>query len=358
VPYPHGRAPGQRYRIEQWAPALGAAGVEVEFSSFMSPRGMDVLYRPGHTGVKVAETLRGYSRRLRERLRPFPADVAFVYREAALLAPSWLERRLAGRRPLVFDFDDAIYLRDASAANARWKRLKPAGKAAALCRLASHVTVGNGGALAAFARAHARAVTVVPSTIDTDRYTPSPRAANPRPVIGWTGSHTTWPHLLTVRDALLRLRRELDFELRVVGAGQVSLPGLDVRSVPWRAESEADDLRPIDVGLMPLPDDEWSRGKCGMKALQYMALGIPPVVSPVGANVEIVRDGVEGFHARGADEWLERMLRLLRDEALRRQMGARARTRVEEGYSTRVQAPRVAALLHAVAAGRAAEAPL
>ena len=271
---------------------------------------------------------------------------------AALLAPSWLERRLLGRRPVVFDFDDAIYLRDVSAANARWKRLKPVGKAAALCRLASHVTVGSS-VLAAFAREHARAVTVVPSTIDTDRYAPRPRPANPRPVIGWTGSHTTWPHLLTVRDALVRLRREVDFELRVVGAGPVSLPGLDVTSVTWRAETEADDLRPLDVGLMPLPDDEWSRGKCGMKALQYMALGIPPVVSPVGANVEIVRDGVEGFHARGADEWLERMRLLLRDEALRAQMGARARARVEEGYSARVQAPRVAAVLHAVAAGRA-----
>jgi len=133
-----------------------------------------------------------------------------------------------------------------------------------------------------------------------------------------------------------------------------------VHSVPWRAESEAEDLRPIDVGLMPLPDDEWSRGKCGMKALQYMALGIPPVVSPVGANVEIVRDGVEGFHARGADEWRERLLRLLRDGELREQMGRRARARVEERYSARVQAPRLAALLRAVAgdgAPVAAEAP-
>lgn len=333
--------------------------MEVDFSSFLSPRGMDVLYRPGHTAAKVAETLRGYSRRLRERLRPFPADVAFVYREAAPLAPSWLERGLAGRRPLVFDFDDAIWLRDASPANARWKRLQPAGKAAALCRLASHVTVGSA-ALADFARQHARAVTVVPSTIDTDRYPLRPRAPQPRPVIGWTGSHTTWPHLLTVGEALVRLRREVDFELRVVGAGPVSIPGLDVHSVPWRAESEAEDLRPIDVGLMPLPDDEWSRGKCGMKALQYMALGIPPVVSPVGANVEIVRDGVEGFHARGADEWRERLLRLLRDGELREQMGRRARARVEERYSARVQAPRLAALLRAVAgdgAPVAAEAP-
>lgn len=354
VPYPLGRAPGQRYRIEQWAAPLARSDVDVGFSSFLSARGMDVLYQRGHTAVKVVETLRGYGRRLRELRRAFPADVAFVYREAALLGPAWIERRLAAREPLVFDFDDAIYLRDASAANARWRALKPAGKAEELCRLATHVTVGSA-FLAEFARAHARAVTVVPSTIDTALYPLRPRPSNPRPVVGWTGSHTTWPHLLTVQPALLRLRREIDFELRVVGAGAVSVPGLDVRSVEWRAETEADDLRPMDVGLMPLPDDEWSRGKCGMKALQYMALGIPPVVSPVGANREIVRDGVDGFHARDQDEWVERTLRLLRDEPLRQEMGARARDHVEEGYSAAVQVPRVAALLHGVAAGRAVQ---
>jgi glycosyltransferase involved in cell wall biosynthesis len=122
--------------------------------------------------------------------------------------------------------------------------------------------------------------------------------------------------------------------------------------VPWRAETEADDLRPLDVGVMPLPDDEWSRGKCGMKALQYMALGIPPVVSPVGVNATIVRDGINGFHARTDDEWVEKIGLLLRDPDLRARLGAEARRTVEDGFSALVQVPRMAQVLREAAGVR------
>jgi glycosyltransferase involved in cell wall biosynthesis len=343
VPYPTGQAPGQRYRIEQWAPLLRREGVYVTLSPFLSRRGMDVLFEPGYVAVKAGETLRGYLRRLAEALRSISADVIFVYREAALLGPTWIERLLTLRRPLVFDFDDAIYLNDTSQANAWSRRLKPSAKAATLCRLARHVTVGNE-FLAKFARDHAREVTVIPSTIDTDFYRIEPRARNRVPVIGWTGSVTTAPYLTALAPALRRLREKREFELRVIGA-KADIEGLAVRCLPWRAETEPDDLRVLDVGLMPLPDDEWSRGKCGMKALQYMALGIPPVVAPVGVNKTIVQDAVNGFHARTDDEWIDRIALLLEDESLRRRLGREARKTVEESYSARAHAPRVARIL-------------
>lgn len=349
LPYPAGRVPGQRYRIEQWAPYLRAEGIELTLSPFLSPRGMDALYLRGHVATKVRETARGYLRRLGEPGRAGAHDVVYVFREAALLAPAWIEARWAGRRPLVFDFDDAIYLRSYAEANAAVRFLKRPGKTAALCRLARHVTVGNE-TLAEFARCHSPAVTVVPSTIDTASYVVRPRPANPRPLVGWTGSGTTVRYLGALGGALRRLRERVDFELRVIGA-ELDVPGLPVRSLPWRAETEVEDLRPLDVGLMPLPDDEWTRGKCGMKALQYMALAIPPVVSPVGANATIVRDGVNGFHARTEEEWVERIARLLGDPALRARMGAEARRTVEERYSARVHAPRMARVLRE-AAGR------
>ena len=132
---------------------------------------------------------------------------------------------------------------------------------------------------------------------------------------------------------------------------ELAIPGVDVRAVPWRAATEVDDLRPLDVGLMPLPDDEWTRGKGGMKALQYMGLAIPPVVSPVGANAAIVQDGVNGFHARSEDEWVARVGSLLADPALRARLGAAGRRTVEETYSAGVQAPRMARVLRE-AAGR------
>jgi glycosyltransferase involved in cell wall biosynthesis len=310
---------------------------------------MDVLYRRGHAAAKVRETLRGGLRRLGELLRPGSHDVLYVYREAAPLGPAWIESRLARRLPLVFDFDDAIYLPAHSEANAAARFLKRPGKVADVCRLARHVIVGNE-TLAGFARRHAAAVSVIPSSIDTDAYVVRERAPGPRPVVGWTGSVTTAPNLRTIAGALVRLRRRVDYELRLIG-GALDLPGIDVRCVPWRAETEADDLRALDVGVMPLPDDEWTRGKGGMKALQYMGLAIPPVVSPVGANATIVEDGVSGFHARTEDEWVERLATLLGDPALRRRLGAAGRRAVEERYSAAVQAPRVARVLRE-AAGR------
>ena len=348
VPYPSGRAPGQRYRIEQWAPFLHREGVNVTLTPFLSHRGMEVLYEPGHVAVKAWEMVRGYLRRLAEALRRTSADVIFVYREAALLGPAWIEWLLALRRPLVFDFDDAIYLTDTSPANAWSRGLKSAAKVEMLCRVARHVTVGNE-FLARYAKDRARQVTVIPSTIDTDLYQVQPRALNRVPVIGWTGSVTTVPYLMALAPALRRLREKREFELRVIGA-KADMEGLTVRCLPWRAETEPDDLRTLDVGLMPLPDAEWARGKCGMKALQYMALGIPPVVSPVGVNTTIVRDGVNGFYARAEEEWIDRIALLLEDGPLRGSLGQEARRTVEESYSARTHAPRLARILTEAAA--------
>ena len=348
VPYPAERAPGQRYRIEQWAPLLRRAGVQVTLSPFLTRRGMDLLYEPGHVAAKAQEVLRGYLKRLAAALLPGSADVIFVYREAALLGPAWIEQILSFRRPLVFDFDDAIYLTDTSQANAWSRRLKSATKVETICRVARHVTVGNE-FLAGYAKDRAREVTVVPSTIDTDAYQIRPRARNRVPVIGWTGSVTTVPYLLALAHALRRLREKQEFELRVIGA-KVDIDGLAVRCLPWRAETEPDDLRALDVGLMPLSGDEWSRGKCGMKALQYMALGIPPVVSPIGVNTTIVRDGINGFYARAEEEWIDRIALLLEDDPLRRGLGREARRTVEESYSARAHAPRVARIFTEAAA--------
>jgi glycosyltransferase involved in cell wall biosynthesis len=347
VPYPIGRAPGQRYRIEQWAPLLREEGIDVSFSPFLSPRCMDVLYRRGHSVLKVLEIVRGYVKRAGDVVKLRSADVVFVYREAGLLGPPWIEQLLSWRLPLVFDFDDAIYLADTSPANAWSRALKVRGKPKVICRIARHVTVGNE-FLAEFASRYTPAVTVVPSTIDTGLYRIRKRPENDRPVVGWTGSGTTLPYLEALGPALRRLRQRRDFELRVIG-GQVQIDGVAVRCVPWNAETEVDDLRPLDVGVLPLPDTEWARGKCGMKALQYMALGVPPVVSPIGANTTIVRDGVNGFHARTDEEWADRLSILLDNAALRSRMSFWARRTVEESYSSEMHASRMARILHEAA---------
>jgi glycosyltransferase involved in cell wall biosynthesis len=348
VPYPTGHVPGQRYRIEQWAPRLEREGIGVAVRPFLRPEDLDVLYRPGHPLRKAWGVLRGQAQRVRD-LRPDGHTVAYVYREASFLPFTWAERVIARRMPLLYDFDDAIYLPAVSPANAWARALKSPRKVDALCRLAAHVSVGNE-TLAVWTRERARAVTVLPSTIDTAAYEVADRPPNPRPVVGWTGSGTTVPYLRSLGPALRELRQRIDFELRVVGAS-LEMPGVDVRLVPWRAVTEVVDLHPMDVGLMPLPDDEWARGKCGMKALQYMACGIPPVVSPVGVNANMVQDGTSGFHARTDREWVDRLFALLRNPALRAEMGRAARRAVVEGYSADVHVPRLAALLRALEVG-------
>ena len=340
VPYPLDRVGGQRYRIEQWAPLLRAHDMELHFAPFLTEAEMAGVYAAGW-GTKVASLGAAYARRLRQVLDTHSFDVAYVYREVALMGGAWLERLL--RIPFVYDFDDAIFLRPPVSLNRGASLLKSTAKASDLCKMAAVVTVGNE-FLAEYARRHNPRVVVVPSTIDTDRYPVRPRAVKQVPVIGWTGSPTTVCYLELASTALTRLRREINFEMRVVGA-EYQLPGVETTLVPWRAETEADDLRPMDIGLMPLEDDDWCRGKCGLKALQYMALGIPPVVSPVGFNKEIVVDGVNGFLASSDDQWVERLLALLRDAPLRGRLGAAARQTVEERFSASVQAPRMAEVL-------------
>ncbi len=348
LPYPTNRVPGQRFRIEQWAPYLEREGLSLTFSPFLAPKAMDVLYGRGRILSKALETLRGYRRRVQLLHELASYDVAFVYREAAILGSAVLERAVARRLPFVLDFDDSIYLPPANTVNPGAGWLRHHGKTGVLCRLARHVTVGNE-ILAAYARPRACAVTVLPTTIDTDAYVPGEKPVHGRPVLGWSGSVTTLPYLSGIRDTLVRLRQRVDFELRVIG-GELSIPGIDVSCRPWRAETEVPDLRELDVGIMPLPDDPWTRGKCGLKALQYMALGIPAVVSPVGVNSEIVDHGVNGFLATTPEKWIESMAVLLRDADLRARLGTRARQTVEERYSARVHAPRLVEVLRGVAA--------
>jgi glycosyltransferase involved in cell wall biosynthesis len=275
-------------------------------------------------------------------------DAVYVLREMALLGPPLFERALARSGvPFIFDFDDAVFVPYVSPANGYLSYLKFPGKTRTICRLAAHVMAGNA-YLADYARQVNDRVTVVPTTIDTEKYAVEEREANDPPVVGWSGSYSTAQHLDTLRGALRRLARTERFRLRVIGAPGYSLDGVDVEAMPWRPETEVADLRRIDVGMMPLPNEPWSRGKCGLKALQYMALGIPTVCSPVGVNSEIITDGVNGHLAATEDEWVEKLSRLLRSAELRRRLGRAGRATVEERYSAEGQAPRVFQIIESV----------
>lgn len=345
-------SPGQRYRLEQWDPLLRERGVEITYAPFEDEELHSVVYQPGRIGKKLQLVTRGLTRRLSTINKARNYDLIYILREAALLGPPLFERLIHQQRvPFVFDFDDAIFVSYRSPSNGYLSYLKFASKTRTICRLASHVMVGNP-YLADYARQVNDNVTVVPTTIDTEKYRVRSRETTSGPlVIGWTGSYSTVQHLDTLRGALQKLTETEQFRLRVIGTPTYECAPIEVEAMKWRAATELEDLSAIDIGVMPLPDDNWSKGKCGLKALQFMALGIPTVCSPVGVNTDIIQDNENGFLAGSESEWVEKLRQLLRSAELRRRLGDAGRATVEQKYSAAIQAPRVYEVFKSVLRG-------
>ncbi|HEX5885804.1 MAG TPA: glycosyltransferase family 4 protein [Pyrinomonadaceae bacterium] len=335
-------SPGQRYRFEQWDPLLRERGVDITYAPFEDEELHAAVHQPGMIGKKLRLVARGLARRLDLVKKVKDYDLVYILREAALLGPPVFERLIhQSGVPIVFDFDDAIFVSYRSPSNGYLSYLKFASKTKTICRIASHVMVGNP-YLAEYARQVNDRVTVIPTTIDTQKYlAPPPKKSSGPPVIGWTGSYSTVQHLDTLRGALKKLAERESFRLRVIGTPAYDCPPVDVEAMRWRADTELEDLSAIDIGVMPLPDDRWSKGKCGLKALQFMALGIPTVCSPVGVNTDIIQDDQNGFIAGTEDEWVDKLSRLLRSHELRQRLGHAGRVTVEQKYSAITQAPRV-----------------
>ena len=342
VPALYDTSPGQRFRLEQWQPLLKEKGIGITYSPFETKELREILYKQGNARQKVQTVLKNMSRRRKEVQNLSDYDLIYVFREAALLGPPWFERKIAKSGvPMIFDFDDAVFVAYKSPSNGYLSYLKFPGKTAEICRLSAHVMAGNQ-YLADYSEKFNENVTIVPTTIDTDKY----QVVEKKPesdivTIGWSGSFSTVQHLDTIRDVFKELAKDEKFRLRVIGTPNYELSGVEVEAAAWKSETEVEDLAAIDIGVMPLPDEAWSKGKCGLKALQYMALGIPTICSPVGVNTEIIQDGENGFIADGKDEWIKKLKKLLHSYELRQKLGAAGRRTVEENYSAESQAPRV-----------------
>jgi glycosyltransferase involved in cell wall biosynthesis len=216
--------------------------------------------------------------------------------------------------------------------------MKNPGKTAKLISLADLVFAGNQ-YLADYAHHHNENILIVPTTIDTDEYKQTPFRDAEQLCIGWSGSITTIRHFEVVIPVLHRLKNKYGNKLvfKVIGDANFSVQELGIQGIRWSKQDELDELSKIDIGIMPLPDDEWSKGKCGLKGLQYMALGIATVMSPVGVNTEIIQNGTNGFLATTDDEWFGVLCQLIDDADLRKRMGEAARKTVVEKYSVESQ---------------------
>ena len=334
--YPFDTAPGQRFRIEQWQPFLKERGISIDYYSFADEKLMRVLPKSGNFPAKSGGMLRSLVRRIAHLSVLRKYDVIYIYRAAAMAGPAFLERliKLSGR-PIVYDFDDAIFLTHTNEANKLFSWLKFAGKTDSICRLSTGVVVGNRW-LADYAEKHNPNVTIVPSSINTEIYQPKAKCAraDDKIVVGWTGSSTSQTHLEMFAPMLRNLiARRPNAEIQVHSDRSPELPGIPFVWHPWTPENEVEVISGFDIGIMPLPDDEWSLGKCSMKALMYMSLGIPTVCSNVGMNKEVIANGENGFLAAGEEEWLTRLESLIDDEGLRTKLGAAARKTIVARYS-------------------------
>ncbi|TFI59905.1 glycosyltransferase [Sphingomonas parva] len=333
----------------QYLPYLEQSGFEVRYQALL---GQDyVANLATGRGYSRSAIARAYFERMALLARAPDADLIWIYAEAFPYLPASFER-LAFRsgKPVVVDFDDAFFHNYDSSPRPLVRALL-AGKLQPLLAGAAAACCGNE-YLERYAKRFCRRTMLLPTVVDTQLYRPGSNGrGGDEVVVGWIGSPSTWSYMRPLLSVLQSLRAELPVRFRVVGAGTQAkadaFPGLDF--VTWSEATEVADVQAMDIGIMPLPDEEWARGKSGYKLIQYMACGLPVVASPVGVNSTIVTDGTDGFLVTDPDAWRSALKRLIVDAALRRQFGRAARARIEADYSLQVHAPRLVGLLQSLA---------
>ena len=338
APYPQKAAPSQRFRFEHFFKFMEEMKLTYDFSSFLSEKAWAMAYQRGNFIHKAFYVFRGYLSRLITLFTLNRYDFIFIHRELTPFGPpifEWLIARVF-RKKVIYDFDDAIWMADQRQENFLWKTLKWRSKVASICKLSWKVSVGNQ-YLGRFASQYCNNVVLMPTIVDTWVHTPPSHQERPMPVIGWTGSHSTLFYLETILPALTLLQERFEFEFLVIANKNPNLPLKHFRFVPWKEETEIEDLSVIDIGVMPLEDTEWSKGKCGFKLIQYLSLGVPAVASPVGVNNEIIQEDLNGYFARSTEEWVSRLSILLRDYQKRTALGNNGRLLIEEKYSVNSQ---------------------
>ena len=334
-----------RLRYFQYIPCLKSQGVDVEPAVLFDDGYVAGLMRNGRRSLVALMT--AYLRRFRQLLRLKNYDLIWIEYEALPWLPYWVERLfLKAHVPYVVEYDDAIFHRYDLHASA-WVRRLLGNKIPDLMKRSRLVIVGNDYLAARAERAGAARIVQIPTAIDLDRYIPETKDDDDF-IVGWIGSPITAPYLDMIKPALIRLAASGPLKFHVIGAEAPQWSGVDVISIPWSEETEALQINKFDVGVMPLPDEPWERGKCGYKLIQYMACGKPVVASPVGANSAIIESGVEGFLAASVEDWVNHLQKLRDDKVLRETLGRAGRAKVEKGYCIQVIAPRLVAVLRQV----------
>jgi glycosyltransferase involved in cell wall biosynthesis len=336
-----------RLRMLQYLPSLGQVEVKCDVRPFFDDEMLRAKYQLG--GYGFSSLVRAYGSRVIQLLRRKRFDLIWIEKEALPWLPVQVERALLQGVPYVLDFDDA-WFHNYDLHRSAWVRRILGHRLDRLMAGARLVIGGNDYLLQRARDAGARWVERVPTVIDLDRYPLGPEKllGASAPKIVWIGSPSTVRYLSGLAEPLRALAQRVPFKLRVIGA-PLEMAGVEVECVPWTEASEVAAIAECDIGVMPLFDSPWERGKCGYKLIQYMACGLPVVASSVGVNGQIVQEGISGFLADTAQAWVTVLAKLLADAALRQRMGHAGRLRVEQEYCLQVTGPRLVGLLRSAA---------
>jgi glycosyltransferase involved in cell wall biosynthesis len=337
-----------RVRYLQYFPYFQSQDIDVTVSSLLSDTYLRALYSGGSRWREVAS---GYLGRLRVLLLARRFDAVILEKELFPFLPATAERLLrASGIPYLVDYDDAWFHRYDLHPNLLVRRLLGR-KIDAVMRHSSIVVVGNEYLAERAKHAGAPRVEIVPTVVNAERYRPRQVKSDTVPVIGWIGTPQTSRYLLPLLPVFRRLKERVPLRVVAVGARPDDFEGSIVEVQPWSEETEVERIQMFDIGIMPLSDTPWERGKCGYKLIQYMACGIPVIASPVGVNEKIVKHGINGFLASD-DGWEEHLMTLLQNPKLRQTLGAQGRRDIEAWYSLQVQAPRWVSIIREVAGGQ------
>jgi glycosyltransferase involved in cell wall biosynthesis len=335
APYPANESPSQRYRMEHYFSYLQANNISFSYKPFLDLSTWGILFRKGNYFRKALGFGLGFLRRFSHLFIIYRYDYIYIHREASPVGPPFFEWVTAKvfKKKIIYDFDDAIWIPFLSENNKMASRLKNFGKVAKICRWSYKISAGND-YLAAFAKQHNSSVFVIPTVVNTsDIHNKLQNQDTTSPAIGWTGTFSTLKYIDIILPVLQQLQEKYSFTFVVIADKNPELPLKNYKFIKWSKESEVEDLLNFHIGVMPLYNDEISKGKCGFKAIQYMALGMPAIVSPVGVNTIIVEDAISGFICGTTEDWKIRLELLLTNKLIRSKMGSEANKKIEQFYS-------------------------
>lgn len=342
------RSPGQRYRFESFLQFFNEYGYDYELSYLLNEKEDKIFYGKGNYVRKIWIVIRSFLKRWKQAGNLKQYDLIYLFRDTQFLGNTIAERKMkrSGVK-MVFDFDDAIFIKDMSEGNKLFSFVKNPDKISKIISLCDAITAGNN-FLADYAKQYNNHVKVIPSVVDTDWYQPKEFSAKEKICIGWTGSTTTIKHFELILPVFIQLKKKYGDKIyfKIIGDENYRNEELKIKGEKWSAQTEVSDLSEMDIGIMPMPDDEWSKGKCSMKGLQYMGMGIPAAMSNVGMNREVIEDGVNGFLCSSNEEWLEKLSTLIENADLRRSFGIAGRKTVEEKFSIHANKEKFFAVLN------------